>query len=88
MRGRIPRMAFCCAMATEEEIAAVEAAALARAQSGLTSTTTDGLSASFRSASEMLDDLEAIEKRTNRTAAAAQPHFGMRFTKLIPPSTG
>lgn len=75
-------------MATPEEIAEIEAATIARAKSGLTSTATDGLSASFRSAGDMLGDLEAIEKREARTNASSKPHFGMRFTKLVPPGCG
>jgi hypothetical protein len=75
-------------MPTDQEIADIEAAAIARAKSGVTSSSTDGLSASFRSASDMLEDLEAIEKRTNRSAAANLNNFGLRFIKLVPPGGG
>lgn len=75
-------------MPTDEQITEIEDAAIARAKSGVTSSSTDGVSASFRSASDMLADLEAIEKREAKTAATARSHFGLRFTKLVPPGCG
>ena len=35
-----------------------------------------------------LNVMERLERREAADGAAAQPHFGLRFTKLIPPGGG
>lgn len=71
-------------MATENTTEDLEDAVLDSAVEGISSVTVDGLTVQQQRLKDRLDVLD----RRNNTAASAQPHFGMRTTRLISPGGG
>lgn len=71
---------------SDEEITSedLEQALIEDAADGIESVVVDGMSVRKHS----LKDRLAVADRQKNTTAAALPHFGMRFTKLIPPGAG
>jgi hypothetical protein len=86
MRGRFLAWLFCCAMTPEEIAEAREEIITAElAADGVTSMSdgTRSVSKDPDVAKKRLDLLDRLDTRTS-----TQPHFGLRFTKLVPPGGG
>ena len=69
---------FLCAMADADSI---EDAVAEDAESGIASVTVEGETVTMADPMKRLD----VADRLRRTNAAAQPHFGLRNTRLIGP---
>ena len=68
-------------MATADEIAA---AAATSAEAGISSQSSDGVQTT---AMDPLKQMQVADK-VAANAAGARTHFGLRFTKLVPPGCG
>ena len=55
---------------------------------GLATVNVDGMTVSLQDPAKRLDVIERLERDEVKDAAASQPHFGLRFTKLVPPGCG
>jgi len=70
-------------MATQAELDAIEAAIIENA-SGPASVSVSGQTVTARTA----DDLIKLHNHLTAKKAMDQSHFGLRFTKLVPPGCG
>lgn len=57
-------------------------------QDGVASVSSDGVSTSFTDAAARIDALDKLNKDKAKQGAANQPHFGLRFSKQVPPGAG
>lgn len=71
----------------DEAVAAdIEQALIDSATEGVRTVSVDGLTVSGHSLQDMIEAKKFLDSQN--TTAAAQPHRGLRFSKMIPPGGG
>lgn len=55
---------------------------------GISTVNVDGMNVTMQDPAKRLDVIERLERGSISETAATKPHFGIRFSKLIPPGGG
>lgn len=75
-------------MPTDDEVTSIEQSITDSIEGGISSINVDGLGITATDDGKRLENLEKLERRQARESAQALKHFGLRYTKLVPPGTG
>ena len=74
-------------MPADEAVAAdIEQALINSATEGVRTVSVDGLTVSSHSLAELIEAKKFLDSQS--TTSAAQPHRGLRFSRMIPPGGG